>query len=261
MASESGQTPASRARDSAANAFARFEVFVTVSNADLLNNPVWHALTGPQAQFGVRSGRAARFHPDVAPFFAIDDTSDTAYRDLRGIIGNAQEARLFRATTEPTPPAWVKTFEKPIVQMICTRRPQLRPDAAIETLGRADGADIMALAESAKPGPFSARTAALGTYVGVRVNGRLVAMAGERFKLPGYTEISAICTLPTYRGRGYGGAMVGHLTEAIIARGETPILHVFADNPAMKLYEAMGFAECRRLCVVWLAPDPSLAQA
>ncbi len=233
---------------------------MTVSNADFLNNPVWHALTGPQAQFGVRSGRAARFHADVAPFFAIDDTSDAAYRDLRGIIGDAPEARLFRATTEPTPPAWVKTFEKPIVQMICTRRPQLRPDAAIETLGHADAVDMMALAESAKPGPFSARTAALGTYVGVRVNGRLVAMAGERFKLSGYTEISAICTLAAFRGRGYGGAMVAHLIEAIIARGEMPLLHVFADNPAMKLYEAMGFVEHQQLRVIWLAPDPSFAR-
>jgi ribosomal protein S18 acetylase RimI-like enzyme len=234
---------------------------MTVSNADVLNNPVWHALTGLQARYGVRSGQAARFHADVAPFFAIVDARDAAYRDLRGIIGDAPEARLFRAMREPTPQGWVKTFERPIVQMICTRPPRLRPDAAIETLGREDGADMMALANSAKPGPFGPRTAELGAYIGIRVEGRLVAMAGERFRLPGYTEISAICTVPTFRGRGYGAAMVGHLTEAIIARGETPILHVFADNPAMKLYEAMGFAECRRLCIVWLAPDPSLAQA
>jgi ribosomal protein S18 acetylase RimI-like enzyme len=232
-----------------------------MSNADVLNNPVWHALTGPQARHGVRSGQAARFHADVAPFFAIDDARDAVYRDLRSIIGGASEARLFRATHEPTPPGWVKTFEKPIVQMMCIRPPRLRPDAAIETLGRADGADMMALAESAKPGPFGPRTAELGAYIGIRVEGRLVAMAGERFKLPGYTEISAICTLPEFRGRGYGAAMVRHLIETILARGETPFLHVFADNPAMKLYEAMGFAECRRLYVVWLAPDPSLAQA
>jgi ribosomal protein S18 acetylase RimI-like enzyme len=234
---------------------------MTVSNADFLNNPVWHALTGLQARYGVRSGQAARFHADVAPFFAIEDACEAAYRDLRGIIGDAPEARLFRATREPTPPGWVTTFVKPIVQMACTRTSRVRPDGAIETLGRADGADMMALAKSAKPGPFGPRTAELGAYIGIRVEGRLVAMAGERFMLPGHTEISAICTLPEFRGRGYGAAMVWHLIEAIIARGETPILHVFADNPAMKLYEAIGFAECRRLYVVWLAPDPSLAQA
>lgn len=234
---------------------------MALSNADLLNNPVWHALTGLQARYGVRSGGAARFHADVAPFFAIEGACNAAYGSLRRIIGDASEARLFRATPEPAPPGWVKKFEKQIVQMVCTRTPRLRPDAATETLGRADGADMMALAESAKPGPFGPRTAELGAYIGIRVEGRLVAMAGERFKLPGFTEISAICTLPAFRGRGYGGAMVGHLIEAIIARGEMPILHVFADNPAMKLYEAMGFAECRRVYVVWLAPDPSLAQS
>jgi ribosomal protein S18 acetylase RimI-like enzyme len=226
--------------------------------SDILDNPVWFALSGAQARFGDRIGHAARFHPDVAPFFAIDAASEDAYRDLANILKEAPEARLFRLTAEPAPPGWRKTFEKPIVQMVCTRAPRLRPGAAIESLGPADAAEMMALAESAKPGPFGARTAELGAYVGIRVNGRLVAMAGERFKLPGYTEISAICTLPAYRGRGYGGAMVGLLVDAILTRGETPILHVFPDNPAIKLYEAIGFQERAQLLIVWLAPESDL---
>jgi ribosomal protein S18 acetylase RimI-like enzyme len=225
---------------------------------EFLDNPVWFALSGAQARFGDRVGHAARFHPDVAPFFAIDVASESAYGDLAGILNGAPEARLFRATPERTPCGWRKTFEKPIVQMVCPRAPRLRPGAAIEPLGPADAAEMMALAESAKPGPFGVRTAELGAYVGVRVNGRLVAMAGERFKLPGHSEISAICTLPAYRGRGYGGAMVGFLVDAILARGETPILHVFPDNPAIKLYEAMGFEERARLLIVWLAPESNL---
>lgn len=225
---------------------------------EILDNPVWFALSGAQARFGDRVEHAARFHPDVAPFFAIDAHDDRAYRDLAELLNGAPEARLFRATPEQTPAGWRKTFEKPIVQMVCRRAPRLRPDAAIEPLGAIDAAEMMALAESAKPGPFGPRTAALGAYVGVRLNGRLVAMAGERFKLPGYTEISAICTLPAYRGRGYGGAMVGSLADAILSRDETPILHVFPDNPAIKLYEAMGFQERARLLIVWLARESIL---
>ena len=220
----------------------------------LLDNPIWHALTGPQARFAIGQGRARGFQRDVTPFFAIADTSEAAYRDLRAILG-AAEARLFRPRAEPVPPGWTKTFEKPIVQMVCARPQRLRPETPVIPLGAPDIADMMALAEVAKPGPFGPRTAELGGYVGIRVNGRLVAMAGERFGLPGLTEISAICTLPAYRGRGYGGAMVAHLVSAIFARGETPFLHVFPDNPALKLYAAMGFAERARPLVVWLVPE------
>jgi ribosomal protein S18 acetylase RimI-like enzyme len=221
----------------------------------LLDNPVWHALAGPQARFAVAGGRARGFVPDVTPFFAIADTSAAAYRDLRAILGAAPEARLFRPRAEPVPAGWTKTFDRPIAQMVCTRPPRIRSDAPVALLGPADIDDMMALAEAAKPGPFQRRSAELGTYVGIRVNGRLVAMAGERFRLPGLTEISAICTLPPYRGRGYGGAMVAHLVTAVFARGERPFLHVFPDNPALKLYAAMGFAERARPRVVWLKPD------
>jgi predicted GNAT family acetyltransferase len=227
---------------------------VAGADVSLLDNPVWHALGGPQARFAVSAPRARGFQPEMAPFFAIADTSEAAYRDLRGILGAAPEARLFRAREEPVPPGWTRTFAKPIVQMVCVRPPHPSSDADVQALGRADVADMMALAAATKPGPFAARTAELGAFAGIRVDGRLVAMAGERFRLPGIAEISAICTLPACRGRGYGRALVAHLVQAILARGETPILHVFPDNPALKLYEAMGFRERARLRVVWLAP-------
>jgi hypothetical protein len=172
------------------------------ADLSILDNPVWHALTGPQARFAVGAGRARGFPAEVGPFFAIADTSAGAYRDLGVILREATEARLFRPRAEPAPAGWTKTFEKPIAQMVCARPPRLHPDAPVQPLGPSDVADMMALCEAAKPGPFGPRTPELGQYVGIRVNGRLVAMAGERFRLPGLTEVSAICTLPAYRGRG-----------------------------------------------------------
>src|SRR5262249_50861316 len=133
--------------------------------------------------------------------------------------------------------------------------PRPRAETAIAPLGPADRPDMMALAASTRPGPFGPRTAELGTFVGIRVDGQLVAMAGERFRLPGLTEVSAICTLPAFRGRGYGAALMAHVMQQIFARGETPFLHVFPDNPAIKLYAAMGFTEHARPLVVWLAPE------
>jgi GNAT superfamily N-acetyltransferase len=220
----------------------------------VLDNPIWHALAGPQARFAMGEGRARGFHPEAAPFFAIADTSEAAYRGLHAILGGASEARLFRAHEEPVPKGWTRTFDKPIVQMVCTRALPTRSEAHVVPLKPADNGDMLALAEATRPGPFGPRTAELGAYVGVRSDGQLVAMAGERFRLPGFTEISAICTLPAYRGKGYGAAMIAHLANAILARGETPILHVFPDNPAIRLYAALGFEERARPLVVWLAP-------
>jgi ribosomal protein S18 acetylase RimI-like enzyme len=225
------------------------------ADLSLLDNPVWHALTGPQARFAVGEGRARGFVPQAAPFFAIADTKEAAYRDLGAILGGASEARLFRAHEERVPKGWARTFDKPIVQMLCTRALPVRSEAHVMPLGATDNADMLALAAATRPGPFGPRTAELGAYVGIRVNGQLVAMAGERFRLPGFTEISAICTLPAYRGKGYGAAMTAHLANAILGRGEAPILHVFPDNPAIKLYAALGFEERGRLRIVWLAPS------
>ena len=114
---------------------------------------------------------------------------------------------------------------------------------------------MLQLAAQAQPGPFGPRTPELGTYFGVFEGDRLVAMAGERFRLPGHTEISAVATHPEFRGRGYGRTLTIALANRIRAGGRTPFLHVFADNrPASTLYGSLGFVVRRDLFVVWLAP-------
>lgn len=223
---------------------------------DELDNPVWHALTGAQATWSERNGHAARFIPDAAPFFAIDRAAPEAYADLRAILGNAAEARLFRPRAEATPKGWRKTFEKPILQMVLPATVGLPPDApGICALGRGDIADMMELALVAKPGPFGPRTHELGSYIGLRRDGRLVGMAGERFRLPDHTEISAVAVDPPRRGQGYGRALTTALASAIRRAGKIPLLHVFADNKAaLKLYESIGFRTRAELTIVWLAP-------
>ena len=227
-----------------------------------LDNPIWHALTGPQAGFGRQIGDAARFARDVAPFFAITAPTAAAYADLARLIGDASEARLFRPLGEAVPPGWSETFAKEIVQMVCAAPPGAADAAldpvlagAIETLGPADGDAMMALAAVTHPGPFGPRTAELGRFVGIRAGGALVAMAGERLRLPGHVELSAICTHPTQRGRGLARGLVCRLAGAALARGETPFLHVFPDNAAAAgLYQRLGFVARRRLLVRWLVP-------
>jgi ribosomal protein S18 acetylase RimI-like enzyme len=224
-----------------------------------LDNPVWHALMGLHARFAVGRGRARHYLREVAPFSGIADASPAAYADLAVDLPPQTEARLFRPADERAPPGWETVSGRPIVQMIYDGRRLPPPDdldAEIIVLGPTDVPEILTLVDAAKPGPFGSGTIALGNYVGVRHarTGQLIAMGGERFRIDGYVELSAIAVHPDARGRGLGKAITNHLAHAAITRSETPFLHVFPDNPALDLYTRLGFRDRAHLWVLWRRP-------
>ncbi len=222
-----------------------------------LDNPLWHALVGPHAALAIGRGLARHYPRGVAPFSAIAEPSPAAYADLAADLPAGLEARLFRPAEEPAPPGWETISARPIAQIVAEPSAtgaagEADAAAPVLPLGAEDAADMLALAEAAKPGPFGPRSALLGGFVGVRdATGRLVAMAGERFRLPGFVELSAICAHPEARGSGLGALLTRHLVRRALARGEAPFLHVFPDNPAAALYARLGFRERARLWVVW----------
>jgi ribosomal protein S18 acetylase RimI-like enzyme len=224
-----------------------------------LDNPVWHALTaGPHAALARGTGLARHYPRDAAPFSGLAEATPAAYADLARDLPPGVEARLFRPAEETPPPGWGVVSARPIRQMVAAavnlaaRHPL---DESLAVLGPADAADMLELADAAKPGPFGPRTGELGRFVGHRgPDGRLLAMAGERFRLPGHVELSAICVHPDARGRGLGAALTQHLARDALARGEVPFLHVFPDNPAAVLYERLGFRDRAALWVLWHRP-------
>ena len=112
----------------------------------------------------------------------------------------------------------------------------------MQPLGDADAADMLALARLTEPGPFLERTHTMGRFLGIRIEGRLAAMAGERMRFPGYTEVSGVCTHPDFRGRGLARRLSAAAAVAIEARGERPFLHAWRSNrSAIALYESLGF--------------------
>jgi len=114
----------------------------------------------------------------------------------------------------------------------------------VAELGLQDSAEMIELTSLTKPGPFGTRTHELGTYLGIRSAGKLVAMAGERLKVPGHTEVSAVCTHPDHTGHGYARLLTTEIMRRIRDRGETPFLHVRGDNTrAIDLYKRLGFRE------------------
>jgi len=207
----------------------------------VLDNAVWASLTGPHARFAEVHGRAARYRADVSTFTTLADWADPrAWADAAELAG--PDAEVFVAAPELTPPAgWTAQVVVPGVQLVGTALEAAEDEEAV-VLGDADLDEMYDLVERTKPGPFRPRTIDLGTYLGIRRNGALVAMAGERLHPPGYTEISAVCTDPAFQGQGLAARLMRAVAYGIRARGETPFLHAAASNThAIRLYEKIGF--------------------
>jgi ribosomal protein S18 acetylase RimI-like enzyme len=215
----------------------------TTPSTDVLDNAMWQSLIGAHLHLSEGTDRARRYLPQISPFAGIGDPSDPqTWIDLAAVVGPGQDLALSGAI-EPLPDGWTVVMSGPGVQMVATDALQPRPDPDALVLGPADVGDMLALIERTKPGPFNTETRRLGTYLGVRHEGRLVAMAGERLHPPGWTEISAVCTDPEFRGHGLATRLVLAVADGIVARGETPFLHASATNTnAIDLYKHLGFA-------------------
>jgi hypothetical protein len=217
-----------------------------------LDRPVWSALNGRQASLARRDADARRFAPEYGPFGAAPDGSPESWQALRRLAGPEGGLYLVEAEPPPAPAGIPLRFEPECWQMIAERlgAAGAAPPFDFFDLGEDDAVDMLTLATLTRPGPFSSATHRLGAFVGVRQAGRLVAMAGERMKPDGFTEVSAVCTHPEFRGQGYAAALMRVVTDRIMARGETPFLHVYAANTgAISVYEALGFRFRRRMAI------------
>lgn len=218
----------------------------TASPDEVLDNALWHSLTGDHAALAERVGRAARYRPEVSIFAALQDPADErAWADAARLVGPG--GSIVTAGIGAAPAGWTNTFHLPGVQMVATALSP-RPDPEATRLGPADVPEMLELIARTDPGPFRERTIEMGTYLGIRHEGALVAMAGQRLSPPGWTEVSAVCTDPAYRGRGLAARLVRAVAAEIQARGRTPFLHAAATNVnAIRLYEKLGFATRRSI--------------
>ena len=218
-----------------------------------LDRPVWSALTSTQSALALGGALARRYPPEIAPFADVAEMSQQSFAALGPLMSPSDFVVLFT----PDPVAASAGFKTLLIktgeQMIGMPAEHAGRAADIVTLGADDVPAMMELTKLTNPGPFAPRTHELGTFLGVRIDGRLVAMAGERMKPAGHTEITAVCVHPDYRGRGYAQALLGAIARQIAARGETPFLHVFSDNDsAIALYRRQGMEIRRRLHVTVL---------
>jgi ribosomal protein S18 acetylase RimI-like enzyme len=205
----------------------------------VLDNPSWFALTTRQAGLALGTGLARRYDPAIAPFAAVSHAAPDAYRELTSLLAPG-ESVLLQTTLDDPSIEGVRLFEA--LQMVDTASPKTIDDHGVIRLSADDASDMLALAKKTNPGPFALRTIETGHYIGVREDGRLIAMAGERMCMDGYVEISAVCVDDAHRGKGLAGRLMNILRYEISRRGDTPFLHVRDDNAsAIALYRRLGF--------------------
>lgn len=206
-----------------------------------LDRPVWATLQH-QPAWADGGERARRFKRDINRFASARDDSPESLAALAALVqGDDDAVYLLQVPRIALPPYLVAAKEAPGVQMVATRR--LDVDEGPQVLGDADAADMLALAKLTEPGPFLPRTHTMGRFIGIRIGGRLAAMAGERMRFPGHVEVSGVCTHPDFRGQGLARRLSAAVTAEIQRRGEQPFLHAWTTNTAaIALYESLGFA-------------------
>ena len=223
---------------------------------ELLDRPVWNALTTEQAHLAVVTGAAVRMDADYGPFAAARDDSAEAQAALAATLqGPDDRIGVVEREAWPVPDGTRVLGGGDLVQMIWDAPPPKgKDDPRIELLKGRDARQMAALAHATEPGPWGPKTRCYGDYYGIRIGKKLASMAGERMRLPGLAELSGVSTWPEFRGQGLAGVLVRRVVRGLLARGDTPFLHCYAANVgAIALYEKLGFRTRARMCFTILA--------
>ena len=162
---------------------------------------------------------------------------------LDALVGEGETVFVLQVPPIAVPPGLQALRRAQGVQMLAGRAIEPEPgEDPVVVLGEADAPDMLALARLTEPGPFLPRTHTMGRFVGIRINGTLAAMAGERMRFAGGTEVSGVCTHPDFRGRGLARRLSFVVAHHIQQRGDQAFLHAWTTNTAaIALYEGLGF--------------------
>ncbi|HEY9731053.1 MAG TPA: GNAT family N-acetyltransferase [Drouetiella sp.] len=219
-----------------------------------LDNPIWTALTTRHAELSEGDEIARRYLPSYTTLAGMAQETDAAFASLAQITAPTQRIGICSQADIDVPSTWICSAKFPVAQMICDELLACRT-FPMEILTDDDVPEMKELVMLTQPGPFANRTIKFGTFLAIKENGKIAAMAGQRMKVPGYDEVSAVCTHPDHQGKGYARALVHEISKRIVEGGSTPMLHVRSDNlAAIKSYEHVGFRTRREFYFSVLKP-------
>lgn len=208
----------------------------------ILDRPILAALTTSHANFARGGGGAWRYDPLVSPFAAVENDDPESLQNLADLVRPGEAIVMVRTAPIVVPAELEVVSYARVVQMVATKALVAGTDDRLVPLSEENDEEAHALATLTKPGPFARKTMRMGKFWGVFEEGRLVAMAGERLRQPGWAEISAVCVHPDQRGKGLARVLSTRVTADLQARGERPYLHCYETNQgAMRLYESLGY--------------------
>jgi len=209
----------------------------------ILDRPIWTALETAHADLAEGGKKARRYPPSIVPFAASADDAPESLDALENLPSSDESMLLVEAGPIAIPPGLAVVAEASVVQMVAERPHGRISDSRIQPLTEADAVEMLELATLTKPGPFTLRAQSLGTFWGIKSEGRLMAMAGQRLQQTGFTELSGLCTHPDFQGRGLGTLLFRFVAGEIASHGDTVYLHAYATNTsAISLYKTLGFA-------------------
>ncbi len=227
---------------------------LAAADCSLLDRPVWNALITSLAPLALSAGAARALPSDVSPLAA---TASATRSDVDDLILCSADRNASIVTLEREG-CWQSSHVQPVsscygVQMVAGDVAPPKDLHTVEDLGPDDALSMYDLARYTQPGPFERRTHLLGDFIGIKRDGVLVAMAGQRLRLPGFSEISAVCVASEYRSLGMGAELVRHMCARIFDQGQIPFLHTYQSNMnAIQLYAHLGFELRARMQVgVW----------
>lgn len=208
----------------------------------ILDRPILAALTTRHAHLARGAGGAWRYDPLISPFAAVENDEAETLQSLADLVAPGETIVMVRSEPIVAPKEFEVVSEARLVQMVAAQDLSADADDRLVPLSEANDEEALALATLTKPGPFASNTMRMGKFWGVFEDGRLVAMAGERLRQPGWAEMSAVCVHPDQRGKGLARVLSTRVTADLQARGEQPYLHCYETNQgAMRLYESLGY--------------------
>lgn len=226
----------------------------------LFRNPVWHALQTKHRHFANSTAGACRYPADVVPFAAVNAPNADTMRQLHSLLAPGESTWLVDGQYPEVPQlksdGTLECFQMVLASDVAVPSPMID----IVPLSSANAQEMVALTALAFPGFLRNRTCEMGWYYGVRpASGELIAMGGERLQLDGYSEISGVCTHPSFRGQGFAASLIWHLVRSHRRDGIVSWLHVgCANHPAVKLYLGMGFQKARKVTLHRIARKDAL---